>query len=168
MKKLLNVKSEMKDGKITITADVVECEAGDFRFPMQQVTVGFYNPENIKWPRHIQISQEATFVKAFGNGLAIPHEALVEIASLAEPKTSYPPLFKKKIDENLTAEISSELNPDFQWQVSDSIKPDAQWENIEGQTSITLDKSKVLAGKFVRLVASSDAGSMTSNPFLIK
>ncbi len=167
MKKLTNVISKIENGKLTITADVAEAGAGEFRFPMQQVTVGFLNPENMRWPRHIQISQEALFIKAFGNGLAIPHEALVEIAALAEPKTSYPPVFKKDLGDTLTAEISSELNPEFQWFSSPSIKADVNWTKIEGATSKTLDKSN-LANVFVRCEISSEAGAVISNPVFIK
>lgn len=162
MKTLSGVKTTVTGDKITITADIVERE---FRFPVQQVTVGYLNPANIRWPRHIQLSNDACFVKAFGNGFAISTDDLVKIASQVEPKTSFPPLFGLKMP-NYTVEISSELHPDLQWEVSDKLT--GEWSKVEGQTSATLDKSKVKTGQFVRCVASSDAGSVTSNPAIVK
>jgi hypothetical protein len=169
MKKLTNCISTVKDGKLTFTADIVEADANEFRFPVQQTTVGYINPLNMKWPRHIQVSSEATFVKAFGNGMAISHDDLVEMAAKVEPKTSFPPLFKTQPkSESLTVEISSELNPDFQWQLSATIDNTASWTNISGATSSTLCKTNLPQGVWVRCVAKSDAGSMTSNPVQIQ
>lgn len=167
MKKLTNVVSKVVDGKLTVTADVTECAAGDYRFPVQQVSIGYLSDKNHQWPRHIQLSGEATFVKAFGNGMAINHDDLVSIAAVVEPKTSFPPVFKKRIPD-YTVEIDTELDPDFQWQVSDSIDTKQSWKDIAGQTTKTLDKSTVPPGKWVRCVASSEAGSMTSNPVIVK
>ena len=158
MKALKNIQTIVKDGKVTITADIGEQE---FRFPCQQVTVGYLNPNNMAWPRHIQLSGEAIFVKAYGNGMAISNEDLVKIASVVEPKTSFSPLFKSMPTPNtLTAEIISELNPDLQWQQS---VDDKEWTNIEGATSATLDRTNIAAGTFVRCVASSESGA-TATP----
>jgi len=159
MKKLGNTTCTIKDGKVTITGDIE-----DFKFeqPVQQVTVGYLNTDNFHWPRHCQLSHEAFFVKAFGNGVGIMLDDLVKIASIIEPKTSYPPI-ASKLDNTLTVDINSELQPDLQWEVSDDGK---DWKPIEGAKSNTLDKTNY-AKKFVRLVASSEAGSVTTNPVLV-
>lgn len=159
MKTLTNVKIQVKDGKVTLTADI---EDKAFSFPVQQVTVGYLNPENMKWPRHIQLSHEAVFVKAFGNGFAISQDDLVRLAAAVEPKTSYAPVFKKT--ENLTVEISSELDPELQWQVSERIDKLQQWVDIPGEKSASLSRKPELVGKFVRCRASSDAGFTTTIP----
>ena len=158
MKTLINIKTVVADGKVTITGDIAEKE---FRFPCQQVTIGYLNPDNPHWPRHIQLSGEAVFVKAYGNGFAINNDDLVKIAGVIEPRTSYAPLFKKMPrPETLTVEISSELNPDLQWQQSLDNK---EWANIEGATSATLDRTKIASGTWVRCVASSESGA-TATP----
>ncbi len=163
MKTLTNHKVEVANGKLTITADIVEADPGQFKFPAQQQTVTWINPHNHAWHRHVQISNEAVFVKAFANGLAVPLHMLVEVAGRVEPKTSYPPFFRRQSD--LKVEISSELEPDFQWQVSDKIGVLQSWSNIDGETKLGLDVSKVNKGQFVRLKASSEAGEMFSQGF---
>jgi len=167
MKKLINTVTVIKDGKATITGDVVDAQPHEFRFPVQQSSVGYLNEANMRWPRHLQVSNEAFFVKAFGNGLAIPMDELVKIAGILEPKTTFPPVINK-ISPDLEVELSSELEPDFQWQVSDAIDKSANWTDIVGETNKNLDKTKVKSGQFVRLIISSEAGSITSNPVLIK
>jgi hypothetical protein len=167
MKKLINTVTVIKDGKATITGDVIEAQPHEFRFPVQQASVGYLNEANMRWPRHLQISNEAFFIKAFGNGLAIPADEMVKIASILEPKTTFPPVVNK-ISTDLEVDLASELDPDFQWQVSDKVDKDADWKNIEGETKKNLDKSKVKSGQFVRLIISSEAGSVTSNFVLVK
>jgi hypothetical protein len=164
MKTIIDTTVTVKDGIVTMTGKLVDRQFG---FPTMQQTVPFADANNARWMRHIQISQQATFVKAFGNGFGFPHEVLVKIATACEPKTSYPPVFKKGEDE-LVAEISSEIEPTLQWEVSDGVKESSVWKPIEGQTSRALDKTKVTKGQFVRLVATSEAGQMISNPVLIK
>ena len=166
MKTLQNVKVTASNGKVTITADILD-KAFDVR-TVQQTTV-LYVRENRQWPRHIQVSGEAVFVKAFGNGFAISHNDLVAIATAVEPKTSYPPVLRSQLlSNNLTVNISSELNPDFQWQSTDSLEVGkVNWQDIAGANTQTLDPSKA-SGKFVRCVASSEAGVMNSNPVLVK
>jgi|ERR1700722_9493418 len=186
MKTLQGVKTTMSaDGKsVTITADIIE---KDFpQFMVQRVTVGHLNPANMAHPRHIQVSGDALYIKSFGNGVALSLDSLVAIAAVIEPKTSFAPVLKKLTADSLTVQISTELNPDFQWQISDDafpkakiptprppsgtklVAPPAVWTDIEGQTTATLDPSKVKKGQWVRCVASSEAGSMTSNPVQIK
>ena len=166
MKTLSNVKASVKDGKLTLTADIVEKQFTPFL--IQRVTIGHLNPKNIRHPRHVQISNEAIFVKAFGNAFAMEIDDIVAIACAVEPKTSFAPLFHSQPkSENLTAEVCSELDPDFQWQVSDKIDSTVNWSNIEGQTTKALDKSKVKANQWVRLIAHSESGSMASNPVQI-
>jgi len=164
MKRLANIKSTAVNGKVTITADIEE-----FRFeqPVQQVTVGYLNPANMSWPRHCQLSHEAFFVKAFGQGVGIMLDDLVAIASVVEPKTSFPPVVKDKLDDSLTVDIISELNPDLQWEVSDEIGEAQNWKKIEGATTSIFDKTKVKSGQFVRCMASSEAGYVTTNPVMV-
>lgn len=163
MKTIANCVTVVKDGKVTITADIVE---KDFtRFPVQRSTVGYLNPDNIEWPRHIQISNEAVFVKAFAVGVAMSLDDLVAIAAAVEPKTSYPPKFKKA--DSVSVEIASELSPSFQWQSADDIR-NPVWQDIPGAVSSSLDAKMVQPGKFVRCVAKSDAGEMYSRPVMTK
>lgn len=161
-KTLVNVQMSAKDGKVTLTGDIAEV---DFDVHMiQRVTIGYLNPDNRQWPRHIQLSHEAVFVSAFGKYFSLNDDDLVRLATLVEPKTSYPPIFKSKIADKLEAQISSELDPSFRWEVSDRIDKAQQWSVIEGESSNTLSSPERFKGKFVRCVAFSDAGSMTSNP----
>jgi len=186
MKTLINEKAIVsKDGKsVTITADIIEKDYPQWM--VQRVTVGHLNPVNIAHPRHVQISGDAVFIKGGGTSVAFSNDGLVAIAAAIEPKTSFAPVIRKLTPENLTVQIDSELSPDFQWQISDDafpkpkiptprppsgtklVAPPAVWANIEGQTVATLDPSKVTKGQWVRCVASSEAGSMTSNPVQIK
>jgi hypothetical protein len=165
MKTLTKTKTVVNGNDVTITGKLADMR---YEIPVQRVTVGYMSGDNSRWIRHIQLSNEAVFVKAFGNGFAVENSSLVEIAGAIEPKTSFAPILKKPIGENLTAEISSELNPDFQWQKSASVAAGAAWSDIEGCNSISLDRAAVEPGTFVRCVASSEAGTMVSNPFFIK
>lgn len=163
MKTLKNVKSNLVNGKLTITADVVETTAGEFKFPVQQTTVGWLNPANLRWPRHIQISSEGVFVKSINGAMAIANDDFVAIASLVEPKTSFAPFYKTfPTPQNLTVDFSTELEPKLQWQVSDSPLPTSEWKDIEGEISATLKAPPT--GKYVRCVASSEAGATATPP----
>jgi hypothetical protein len=162
MKKLTNVKTTVTGSKVTICADIVDAAPTDFKWPVQQTTVGWLNPANLRWPRHIQISSEAVFVKSMNGGMAITNDDLVALAALVEPKTSFPPFFKSfPSPQSLTVDFSTELDPKLQWQVSDTPLPDGKWTDIEGAISRTLDNPP--KGKFVRCVASSEAGA-TATP----
>jgi hypothetical protein len=160
MKILKNIKASIKDGQVTITGQISEYK---FDHPVQQVTVGYLNPANMQWPRHCQLSHEAFFVKAFGNGVGIMLDDLVNLAAIIEPKTTFPPK-SGSLDQTLTVHIDSELTPELQWEISDDGK---EWSAIEGQTTNTLDKSKIEKGKIVRLRASSEAGSAYTNPVMV-
>lgn len=164
MKTLTNVKATVTDGKLTLTADVADQA---FSLPVQQVTVLHMSPHNHQWPRHVQLSGQAVFVKAFGNGVAILNEDLVAIAKAVEPRTTYPPKFRAKVGPDLTAQVHSELTPDFQWQQSSSILKDANWTAIAGATAAKLDPAGLAHKAWVRCVAHSEAGSMASNPVQI-
>lgn len=165
MKTLKDVTVSVKDGIVTMTGKIAE---GDFDIHMaQRVTVGYLNPENHTWPRHIQLSHEAVFVRAFGNGFGLSNDDMVKLATAVEPKTSYPPMFKKSVNGKYHVELSSELQPDFQWQVSDKINKEQKWENIPGETFNYLKVPNAVKGRFVRCVASSEAGSMISNPVIV-
>ncbi len=173
MKTLINPQTTISaDGKkCTVEFDIVEKEFSPFL--VQRVTIGHLNPKNMRHPRHVQISEEAIFVKAFGNGMAFPIDDVVQMASVIEPKTSFAPVFKKS-ENPFTVEIASELNPDFQWQVCEDVsagkqhRPNGEWKDIEGQKTITLDQKTVSKNQWIRCVASSEAGSMASNPIQVK
>ena len=166
MKALSNVQVSVKDGKVTMTADIIE---KTFEFPVQRVTVGWLHPTNPRHPRSIQISQEAFFVKAFGEGFAFEHEDLVALAAAVNPKTAAPPMLTRDIKEDLIADVGSELHPDFQWQygVIPATKGGGPliWQDIAGQTSKSLPPDAIPQNAYaVRAVIKSDAGSITSNP----
>ena len=163
MKRIFNTQCTVTGNKVTITGDIEDYK---FEQPVQMVTVGFLNPANMQWPRHCQLSHEAFFVKAFGNGVGIMLDDLVAIAALVEPKTTFPPK-PSKLDNTLTVQIDSELNPDLRWEVSDALGDKADWKPIAGATTNVLDKTKVESGKFVRCVASSEAGEATTNPVMV-
>ena len=64
MKSLQNPVTKVSaDGKkCTVEFDIIE---KDFtQFLVQRVTVGHLSKENMRHPRHVQISEEAVFVKA--------------------------------------------------------------------------------------------------------
>jgi len=174
MKSIKNPKVTVSaDGKSgSMTFDIVDQQYTPFL--IQRVTVGHLNPLNLRHPRHVQISEEAVFVKAFGNGFAFPLDDIVAVATAIEPKTSFAPVFQKNTNP-LVAQVASELNPDFQWEVcgnspapNNANYPDNKWIKIEGATSSSLDPSKVKSGQWVHCIASSEAGSVTSNPVQVK
>lgn len=163
MKKLTNVVANVVNGKLTITADVVEADKSEYRFPIQRVTVGYLNPDNLKWPRHIQLSGEAFFVKAYGAAMVISHDDIVKIAAAAEPKTSFAPVLKQSND--LNGENISELPVSYQWQVSEN---GTDWTDIPTGINAVLDSTNLIKGQLVRLVATNAAGSTVSIPIQIK
>jgi len=166
MKTIGDVKITCSQGIITIVGKVVERE---FNPNIEQKTVLYITGENRRWYRHIQISQEATFLKAYGSGIGILHDDLAAIANAIEPKTSYPPVIKSINPTTFTAEIISELDVTFQWESTESLNPDKlKWEPVESQTTDALDKTKVLAGRFVRLSATNQSGTTYSNPIQVK
>jgi len=169
MKQLTNITVTVSAGKLTLTGDIIDADPNQFRFPARQTTELMLNPNNRNWPRHIQLTHKAIFVKAFGNAFVMTHEDFVKIASAVEPKTTFPPLFRGNAQVgNIGSELCSELKPDLQWQVSDSIGKGANWTNITGQTAGILAQGSAKSGQYVRLVASSEAGSMSSMAVQVK
>lgn len=165
MKKLTQVKTVVSGDSVTITGKIVDTLPHEFKFPIQQVSIGYLNPDNIRHPRHVQISGEAVFVKGRGNAFVITHDDLVSIAAQVEPLTSYQPWFNKMPSaDKLTVEFSSELEPSLQWKWSDGPAPDGKWTNIEGATTATLTKTDALKDKWVSCVASSNAGATSTPP----
>jgi hypothetical protein len=161
MKTLQNIKLTATGSKLTLTDDVVDKDF--YGNPMQQQTVTYMDDVNPRHVLHCQISNAAVFVRMPGKqaGMAIEIPALVEAAKQIEPLLNYPPQFSSQITaDTLKADIGSELTPDLQWEFSDDGR---HWFKIEGQTTATLDKSTVKPGQYVHLVASSEAGSATSN-----
>jgi hypothetical protein len=157
MKILSNVVTVVKDGKVTITADIAD---KSFQWPVQQTTVTHIAAENVRFPRHVQLSHEAVFVKNGPIGFAIEREDLVNIAKEVEPQTSYRPVVSKS-DGPFSAKFVSELPLTYKWQNSAAGKV---FVNIEGQTNQTLDLTKVVKGEFVRCVATNAAGSTATAP----
>lgn len=160
MKCLSNFKTTISGNKVFIEANITEANFGQ---RVQQVTVGYYNPDNLAWPRHCQLSHEAFFIKAFGFGVGVKLDDLISLAAVIEPRTTFPPKLNKQLDKSLKLELCSELSPSLQWQVSDNIDARADWQDVPGATGIELDKSKVKVGQFVRVVAKSEAGQIVSN-----
>jgi len=159
MKTLSNIQTILKDGKVTITADVVEQQ---FTHPVQQVTVGFMAAGNPHWIRHAQISQEAIFFKRLGVGFAIPIEEFNDkVAMVIEPNLTFPPRYRKSYNP-LRVDFDSELTPVLQWESAEEIN--GEWKPIAGQTTNVLDPATVAKGAWVRCVASSDAGNTTTPP----
>lgn len=153
MKTLKNLQTTIKDGKVTITGDLVE---QTFSHPVQQVTVGFAADKDIHWIRHVQLSHEALFVKRIGAGFAINLEELVNnVANIVEPKLSFPP--KARYANKFQVDITSELEPTVQWQVTEADGPE-EWRDIPGQTKLLLDSTTVSLGQFVRCKTSNGAG----------
>jgi hypothetical protein len=159
MKTLKNIKTVVKDGKVTITADLEEKE---FSWPVQQVTIGFQAAGNPHWIRHAQISQEAIFFKRLGIGFAIPIEEFNDkVAMVIEPRLSFPPVHKKGKNP-LVVDFNSELEVSLQWEMAETPDPEGEWTPIKGQTTGTLNPKTVKSGWWVRCIASSEAGSITT------
>ena len=179
MKTLTSPKISISDdGKtVTIVADIVEKPFSTFF--IQRSTVSHFNPQNIKHPRHILISNEGVFAFHHQHGFAFTLEDFAAIAAAVEPKTSFAPEFSKS-DDPLSVNVISELPVTYQWQFTDRIKPvavDAKsgkkpeaivWTNISGANQKTLDKAAVKPALFVRCVVTNAVGSSNSNPFLLK
>jgi hypothetical protein len=166
MKKITNTKAEVKGNKITITGDIIDVAPGEFKFPAQQVTIGY---ETIgRHRRHVQISSDAVFVKTPDAIAAIPLNELIAISSAIEPKTSPKPWFSKMPTTGaLTVEFSSEIEPSLQWKWSDKPDPSGKWSDIAGATTATLIKTPDLNGKWVACVAFSEAGATSTQPIQI-
>lgn len=164
MKTLTNIQTVISGTKATITADIVDKVFG---FPVQQVTIGFMPDNNPKFLRHVQISHEALFVKAYGTGFAIPLEDLMtKVAMVIEPKLSFPPVLKKV--GALTVELVSELQPVLQWQQAPAPNsPEEDWKDIEGANDKSLDSAKTQKGTWVRCKATSESGIAITPPIKI-
>lgn len=162
MKTLTNLKIKVDGNKATIECDIVDKQ---FLHPSQQTTVGHLADDNLTWARHIQLSQEAVFVKRIGcGGMAIPVEDLVAIAPFVEPRLTWAPKMEepKGDDLNIRVAFVSELKVKLQWQISDDGKEG--WTDIEGATSDAVSRKDLPAGKFVRCKAESDAGAVVTPP----
>jgi hypothetical protein len=177
MKTISNASVKISDdGKsVTITAELVDAPWSEML--TTRVTHPHLNPDNIKHVRHVQSSNAAVFVRHGCHALAVPNDVFVAIAAAIEPKTSFPPVFKQGTVPP-TVEVISECCVSFQWQVSDdafpkAAKPDvapepAVWTDIEGQTTNTIDETKVAKGKWVRVIATNASGSTISQPAQVK
>lgn len=169
MKSLSNLTATVKDGKVTITADI---EDREYHFPVQQVTVLHLADSNPRWARHAQISNEAFFVKRRQFGVAFPLEEMItKVASVIEPNLSYPATFKSvpPTPTTITAELDSELPIYYQWKIADAIDAKQEdWKDIDGATSSTLSRESLPDGKFVRCVAKTGDGVFWTPPTISK
>jgi len=158
MKTLSNVQTAISGDTVTITAKIVDKDYSNHR--IQQQTFVHQSGKNLQHHRHMQVFEGGVLIKTPGKkiGMCFEKQDLVDIATAILPALSYPP--EVSITPTLTVTMSSELKPDLQWESS----PDgSKWSPVEGQTTATLDKSKVPAGSFVRLKASSEAGTMITD-----
>lgn len=163
MKTLSGVKATVTGNRVTITADIVEKDFS--QFPVQQQTIVHVAKGNAMHHRHLHISQAGVIVRTPGKevGFVIEKQTLIDLATQIEPRISYAPV--ARIGNDLTVKIASELTPDLQWEHSED--HGKTWKHVEGQTTATLDRSKVKCGNHVRLKASSEAGEMISNSTIV-
>ena len=148
-----------------MTADIVDTLPHEYKFPIQQVTIGHLDNETMRHHTHIQVSGEGLFIKARGNAFVMSHDDLVKVGQLVEPLIAPPPWFKKiPTADKLTVEFSDELKPKLQWKWSDSPTHDSKWSNIKDATEATLTKTDALKDKWVSCVASSDSGATATPP----
>lgn len=129
--------------------------------PLHPRTVGHSFEINRAWTHHVQIDENWLFVKRPRRAMVAIHlDEIVNLALLAEPMLSHPPIFNKQpTADDLTVETASKLDgAKHQWQKSDDGKT---WQNIDGQDSTSLtDKGH----KHVRCIASNAAGQTISDP----
>jgi len=169
MKSLTNSKATVSpDGRsVTITADIVD---KDYSLILaQRVSIGYLNRKNMRHPRLVQLSNEAIFVKAYGERFAFDFEDLIAIATQVNPKTSFAPVFGDSTSP-LAVNAISELPVTYQWQFTDVNNPrkDTAWIDVAGGTSATLAAGSVPAKNWVRCVATNAAGTKTSDPQIVK
>ena len=158
MKTLTNTKTVVEGNKVTITAEIIDYSFG---MPCQAVTVGHGSATNIHHPRHVQISNEALFVKRMGNHvikkaeLAWLIDELVDIFINIEPGLTDAPVFMQqpKPDSLAAIVVNSELPYTVLWEWSPDGKTD--WT--------TADKAAIPDGAFHRCTATNAAGSTLSN-----
>jgi len=161
MKIITSTKTVVEGNKITITAELSEKE---FQLPVQLTTIGHGVATNIHHPRHVQISNEALFVKRMhsqtkrGAAVAWLIDELVDIFVNIEPGLTDAPVFVQQPKPDLLdATVNSEIPFTLAWEQSDDCK-----------TWLTTDKSIVVPGKFYRAIATNAAGSTISNAVKLK
>lgn len=164
MKTFANIKYTITGNKITLTADIVDKDFS--RYPAQHQTIVHTASGNRRHRRHFHLSEAGAIIRTPGKnlGFVFQKQDMVDLATAIEPRLSYAPV-AAPIGKDLTANISSELTPDLQWQAS--ADGGRTWTDIAGQTTKTLDRATVKAGQQVRLKASSEAGTMISNSTLV-
>ena len=98
MKTVTFDKIEVVGDKVTITGTVVE---KDFTQRTQQQTVHDIPKSNPDWIRHVQISNQAVFVKRFGQkSFAIDNCNFTKLAESVEPDLLPPPPSAPKVAPN--------------------------------------------------------------------
>jgi hypothetical protein len=157
-----------EDGKTaTVTFDIID---KPYSFLLaQRVTIGHVNPRNMNHVRHVQISNEAVFVKAWGRGVAFDPDSLVAVSAVLEPTTSFAPLFEKP-KTPLTASIVSELPYTVSWEfcTDKRLTTKSQWNIISGETIDSLTADKVPSGNWIRCRAKNAVGETVGLPILLK
>ena len=168
MRKLINTKTVVADGKATITGDVVDAAPADFVYPVQHTTVGYLHPTNPRQPRHVQISSQGVFVKRREHGGMIPLEDLASIMLAIEPKTAGIPFIRvHPTPQSLIVNATSQIDCTYQWKMSDTPDPKGKWSDIAGQTTVKLERTDALKGKWVSCVVTNGSGAIASKPIQI-
>jgi hypothetical protein len=129
--------------------------------PLHPRTVGHSYEINRAWTHHVQIDAGWLFVKRPRRAaVAISLDEIVQLAILADPMLSHPPVFiKHPAADSLSVTAASKLEGvSYQWQKSADGKT---WENLEGETRATCNTTGL---KHVRVVATNAAGQTESNP----
>ncbi|MDE2100800.1 MAG: hypothetical protein KGL39_26375 [Patescibacteria group bacterium] len=174
MKTLTNAKCEVKDGKLTFTADISEGTVNEML--ITRVCHEYVPKSDYQHRYRIMSSSEAVFVESKGSRVFYPNEMMVRLAYMIEPKISHAPIFRDS-NNKFSASIDSELPMTVQWQECDNPypiadkqntpPPPAQWNNIDGENSTALTQSKTNSGKWYRCVAVNAAGATISKPFKV-
>jgi hypothetical protein len=81
--KTLRIKDiTIKDGNVTITGTVTDEQ---FNSRVQQVTINDFPDDNPKFSRHLQMSNEAIFLKRYGSeSFALPNGEFTKLAQSVE------------------------------------------------------------------------------------
>lgn len=165
MKIITKCKTIVDGNKITITAELSE---KDFVLPVQLVTIGHGVSTNLHHPRHVQISNEALFVKRMpradlkrkGSAIGWLIDELVDVFVAIDPNLTDAPQFLEHPKENdLSVVINSEIEFTEKWEQSDDGK---DWVEFDK------DKNGTIPGKLYRCIATNAAGSTISNPVMLK
>lgn len=158
MKSITNLKATISGDQITISGKIEEWQPS---LRVQQVTIGHASPHNPSWIRHVQISDSDFIVSRMMNGLTVNLDEWMDIAIQVEPKLASVPTFvKQPTKDNLSVVADSETPIDYQW--SGSLDGNS-FKFIDGETTSTLDKTKIETNKFVICSVKNASGQTDSD-----